>query len=130
VNYPTQLTDQYGFFTVTVGMLPNGTYTWRADDSAYGQHAPNYLANSGTLTLTGAPTTNLEMGTMQAGDANNNNVINLTDFNILKVSFGLGCGQPGYDNRADFTGDCLVNVADFIPLKANFGHGGAPPILP
>jgi hypothetical protein len=127
-NYPTQLTDQYGFFTVTMGGLPNGTYTWRADDATTALHSPNYLANSGTVNLTGAPITNVEMGLMRAGDADDNNVVNLFDFNIVKVSFGLGCGNPGYDRRADFTGDCAVNVGDFNPLKANFGHGGAPPV--
>src|SRR5439155_4531451 len=49
VNYPTQLTDQYGFFTVTLGSLPAGTYTWRADDALSATHAPNYLANSGLV---------------------------------------------------------------------------------
>src|SRR5207244_5233654 len=50
-NYPTQLTDQYGFFTITLGTLPTGTYTWRADDSTSVQHPPNYLANSGVVNI-------------------------------------------------------------------------------
>jgi hypothetical protein len=64
------------------------------------------------------------MGLMRAGDANNDNLVNVSDFNILKVTFGLGCDDPQYDGRADFTGDCIVNVTDFAPLKANFGQSG------
>src|SRR5205823_2869771 len=92
VNYPTQLTDQYGFFTTTLGSLPNGTYTWRSDDATSDQHPPNYLADSGTVDLTGAPITNLDIGLMRTGDANNDNRIDISDFNMLKVSFGLSCG--------------------------------------
>src|SRR2546430_759299 len=55
VNYPSQLTDQYGFFTVTLGSLPNGAYSWRGDDVASTLHAPNYLANSGVVDISGAP---------------------------------------------------------------------------
>ncbi len=133
VNYPTQLTDQYGFFTVTLGSLPRGTYTWRVDDAASAQHAPNYLANSGVVGIGGvggAPLTNVDMGVMRTGDASNDNWVNISDFNILKVSFDSECGSPIYDNRTDFTGDCYVNISDFTPLKRNFGQDGAPPISP
>ncbi len=130
VNYPTQPTDQYGFFTVTLGSLPSGIYSWRVDDSASALHSPNYLANSGVIDLSGQPVTNVEMGLMRAGDANNDNLANIADFNVVKVAFGYGCGDPPYDNRADFTGDCFVNVSDFNPLKRNFGRSGGPPIGP
>jgi hypothetical protein len=130
VNYEPQYTDQYGFFTVTVGGLPNGTYDWRVDDTTTALHSPNYLANAAVVNLAGAPVTNVEMGLMKTGDANDNNIVNLFDFNLLKLSFGFGCADPQYDNRTDFTGDCAVNIADFNPLKSNFGQGGAPPIRP
>ena len=67
---------------------------------------------------------------MLTGDANNDNRVDISDFNILKLSFGYSCGYPAYDRRADFTGDCFVNVSDFNPLKRNFGQDGAPPIGP
>lgn len=128
VNYSTQLTDQCGYFTLTLDSLPNGTYAWRADDSAISLHSPNYLSNAGVVKLTGAHVTNIEIGLAKAGDSNNDDAVNISDFIILKPSFGFGCGNPLYDNRADFTGDCLVNVADFSPLKRNFGQSGSPPI--
>ena len=119
VNYPVQTTDSYGFFTVTTS-LPNGSYTWRVK-------GPKYLANIGVVSLTGSPSTSVEMGLMRAGDCNNDNIINVIDFNILKATFGKGQGDPGYDQRADFTGDNTVNILDFNLLKGNFGQGGSPP---
>ncbi len=121
VNYSTQATSANGFFTVPVHTLPNGTYDWRVK-------GPKFLSNSGTVQLTGSPMTSVEMGTMRTGDCNNDNMVNVADFNILKVTFGKGVGDPGYDDRADFNGDQAVNVADFNMLKVTFGQGGTPPI--
>jgi outer membrane protein assembly factor BamB len=116
-------TDANGVFTVTVVSLPNGDYYWRVKD-------PKYLATSGTVTLTGALVTNVEMGLQLAGDANDTNVVDASDFSILRGTFGKSQGQPGYDDRADFNGDLIVNSTDFSTLKGNFGSGGAPPIAP
>lgn len=123
VNYPTQTTNANGSFTVSVSGLVNGTYNWRVK-------GPKFLANSGQVTLTGAPVTSVGMGLMQTGDCNNDNVVNATDFNILKNTFGMAIGTPSYDDRADFNGDNMVNVTDFNLMKVNFGQGGAPPICP
>src|SRR5207248_649254 len=103
VNYPVQNTDTAGFFTVTLNGLSNGTYTWRVKDA-------KYLASSGTVALSGAPQTNVEMGQQRAGDSNNDNRVNSTDFNMLKLSFGKTVGDPGYDDRADLNGDTTVNT--------------------
>lgn len=122
-DYPAQITDVSGFFTVTLAGLPSGTYGWRVKD-------PKYLASSGTVALAGANTTQVEMGTMRAGDANDTNIVNAQDFTILKATFGKTQGEPGYDDRADFTGDSVVNALDFNLVKNNFGFGGAPPLAP
>jgi hypothetical protein len=79
------------------------------------------------VSLTGAQTTNVEMGMMRAGDCNNDNVVSVLDFNILKATFGKTQGDPGYDARADFTGDNTVNISDFKLQKGNFGQGEAQP---
>jgi hypothetical protein len=123
VNYPTQNTDSSGFFTVSVAGMPAGTYNWRVK-------GPKYLANAGTVGLAGASQTNAEMGLMKVGDCDNNNVINVGDFNILKNTFGKSLGQPGYDARADFNADDVVNVNDFNFQKNNFGQAGSPAIRP
>jgi hypothetical protein len=121
IDYPLQDTDASGYFTVPVGGVPNGTYYWRAK-------GPQYLANSGTLTLAGDPATFFEVGLLRAADANNDNVVDISDFAVLRATFGIACGGGGYDRRADFTGDCVVDAIDFNLLRTNFGLSGAPPI--
>jgi hypothetical protein len=128
VNYPAVATSAGGWFTVTVGGLAPGTYTWRVKGpggAPYTNSSPGFLANSGTVAVTGASYTQVEMGTMLAGDANNDNLVDIIDFNILKGTFGLPAGQPDYDTTADFNGDNIVDVLDFNLLKGNFGHSGA-----
>ena len=123
VNYPTTTTDASGFFTASLSSLPAGTYSWRVK-------GPKYLANSGTVTITGGSVTSVEMGLMLTGDANNDNVVDSRDFILLKRAFGTTSGDPGYDDRVDFTGDLTVNSVDFNLLKRNFGVGGALPLGP
>jgi hypothetical protein len=57
-------------------------------------------------------------------------VDNAVDFAILTATFGKSSGQPGYDNRADITGDGAVTSVDFTWLKTNFGQSGSPPVGP
>ena len=57
-------------------------------------------------------------------------IVSGIDFNILKVTYGKGIGDPNYDDRADFSGDQIVNIVDFNQLKVSFGTAGAPPIGP
>ncbi|MFL5734382.1 MAG: dockerin type I domain-containing protein [Chloroflexia bacterium] len=121
-EYDGMTTDASGSFTVPVGGLA-GAYNWRAK-------GPKYLANSGTVVLSGAPSTSVEMGLMRVGDANGDNVVNATDFTILRGTFAKSLGDPGYDDRADFNGDQAVNATDFALLRSNFGASGAPPIGP
>jgi hypothetical protein len=144
VDYAVVNTDARGYFTVSLGSVPSGVYTWRVK-------GPKYLANASTISLLRAPdaqslkdadssnavpspsqptapNVNVEMGMMLTGDANNDNIVNALDFVIVKSSYGKSAGLPGYDDRADFTGDGVVNVLDFNIVKANFGSMGAPPI--
>lgn len=122
VEYTGLTTDASGFFMVPVSTLPSGTYNWRVK-------GPQYLATCGTVALSGVPTTQQEMGLQSAGDCNNNNVVNITDFNILKNTFALSSGHSGFDARADFNGDGVVSVTDFSLLKNNFDQAGCSPIL-
>jgi hypothetical protein len=121
-NYPVQNTDPSGFFTIETG-LPPGIYDWRAKGT-------KHLANGGSLSLALMAVTSQEMGLQRAGDANNDNVVSIQDFGIIRNSFGRALGEPGYDDRADFTADQIVNASDFNLLRGNFGSLGYPPLAP
>jgi hypothetical protein len=122
-EYPLQNTDHSGFFTISVGTLPAGTYNWRVK-------GPKDLANGGSLTLTGDPETQYDMGFMRPGDCNDDNRVSVQDFTILKATFGKQEGDNDYDDRADFNGDKRVTVVDFLQIKLYFGMEGAGPPAP
>jgi hypothetical protein len=85
---------------------------------------PQHLAQVSSITVYGgAPVYNL--GTLTAGDVNNDNTISLADFSLLAASFNLVVGQTGYDARSDLNGDGSVNLIDFSLLSANFNRFGA-----
>ena len=84
-DFSWQVTDASGNFTITTSLSP-GPYTWRA-------RGPVYLANSGTFTLTQG-INNVDMGLMRTGDLDGNNVVNTTDFTLLKNNFGQGGAPP------------------------------------
>ena len=109
-------TDQNGNFTLPL-TLANGSYNWSIKGS-------KWLANSGVVTLAGGSNAS-EFGTLRAGDANNNNLVNTPDFTILKLAFGTGS-----DPRADFDNNGVVNLQDFTLLKGNFGQAGVTLICP
>jgi len=88
------------------------------------KHA-QHLAASVPVTVS-APTIPVAVGALRAGDANNNNHVNITDYSILAASYGKSSGTAGYDARADFNGDNTVTVSDYSLLAANFGLVGAP----
>jgi hypothetical protein len=115
-------TDASGFVTFPVGSLVAGSYNVRVK-------GPRNLATCGQVSLTGAASTSVEMGTQPAGDADNSNLVSSTDFVALKNSFGKSAGQPGYDARADFDNNDLVTSVDFNLLKTNFGQSGCAAIL-
>jgi hypothetical protein len=119
-SFPNLITDASGFFTVPVTTLPNGVYSWWAK-------GPRWLATGGQVTLSGAPTTAVELGQQRAGDVDNNNLVDITDFSLLRATFGKACGDAAYDGRADSTGDCLVDITDFTLQRGNFGQSGAAP---
>jgi hypothetical protein len=120
LNFTGLTTDASGFFTVTLIGQPAGTYAWRAK-------GPKYLANCGTVPIPYSTFTTIqqEMGTMRAGDVDgtHNNVVNATDFNVLKGVFGQA------STVGDLNNDGVTNSTDFNLLKGNFGQAGCNPIL-
>ncbi|HEX9991191.1 MAG TPA: right-handed parallel beta-helix repeat-containing protein [Chloroflexia bacterium] len=122
-NFTGLTTDASGNFSVAVDNLPNGTYTWRVK-------GPQYLSTSGTVVLNHDLATTVEMGLQPVGDANNDNLVDITDYGILYASFGRTPPDPLYDARADFNGDTLVDITDFTLMRGNFGRIGDQPGKP
>jgi hypothetical protein len=122
-NYTGLTTDASGFFTVTVTGLADGGYNWRVK-------GPKYLANAGMLNLAAGSTSHVEMGLMRVGDCNNDNVVSIVDFGIIRAAFGTTVGDPSYDPRADLNGDNVISSQDINLLRGNIGIGGAPPLNP
>lgn len=58
-----------------------------------------------------------------AGDANDDGIVSLADFLILRSHFG----GPGTFDEGDFNEDGTVSLADFLILRSNFGTGGGDP---
>ncbi len=110
-------TDTSGNFSVDANALPAGNYNWHVKGT-------QYLSSSGgsvAFTPMAVPPT-VEMGLQRAGDANNDNLVDITDFGILYGTFGNYT-----DPRADFNGDQVVDITDFSLLRGNFGQLGNRP---
>ncbi|MEM6751343.1 MAG: alpha-amylase family glycosyl hydrolase, partial [Planctomycetota bacterium] len=59
--------------------------------------------------------------TTLAGDANDDGVVDLLDFDILAQNFGQGPGFLSGPSGGDFNGDGVVDLLDFDTLAQNFG---------
>jgi len=109
-------TDESGNWVI--GDLEPGVYDLYVKGSqTLRRHAPNLVLNVGLNPVV--------IGLLPEGDANGDNCINIVDFSILRLSFGLMRGQTGFDPRADFNNDNLVTIQDFSLMSSNFGDCGA-----
>lgn len=53
------------------------------------------------------------------GDANGDGSISCADLSIVRASLGKRVGQPGFDPRADITGDGVVDIRDMVAVSKN-----------
>ncbi|MEW5691778.1 MAG: lamin tail domain-containing protein [Candidatus Hydrogenedentota bacterium] len=103
-------TNAYGTFTITG--VPANTYTLYAKESHHLRRIKlNVVVNSDTdIGL---------VGTLLAGDANNDNYINLLDGSIIKIGM-----STGYRADADIDGDNDNDQSDLQWVRRNFGDIG------
>ncbi len=90
-----------------------GTY----DITAKSEHT---LMNIRRNVSISSPSTSVDMGTLLEGNANDNDIINISDFGILALTFSKFVGDAGFDTRADFDRNGTVNISDFGLLAINF----------
>jgi len=62
----------------------------------------------------------VDMGTLLEGDANGDDIINISDFGILAVAFMSTSIDANWDERADFDRNGIINISDFGLLAVNF----------
>jgi hypothetical protein len=121
VNGSTQTfpftTDTGGNFTVTA-LLYDGTYHWRTKG---GRHISNSSPADGPDLIVTNGYATLEFGTQRGGNSNadNDNIVNSTDYNIFGRQFNLAGIRS-----SDFDYNHVVNILDFNILKGNFGQAG------
>lgn len=63
---------------------------------------------------------NVEFSSQMGGNANTDDVVNSTDFSVLRSNFGASG-----DKATDFNFDNVTNTTDFNLMRGNFGQGGA-----
>jgi len=110
--------------TFTWGGIPPGTY----DIEVKQAQALSRKASNVTLVAGSNPAINF--GTLLTGDVNNSNAVTLSDYAILRLSFGKCAGEDGYDPRADLNGSGCVTLGDYALLRTNFGMVGPLPTGP
>jgi hypothetical protein len=109
-------TDATGAFVLC--NLPAGSY----DIVAKGY---NTLANRVTGVQLTPGTTQVDLGLLRSGDANNDNHVTILDFSILAATYATSSGDPAFDHRADFNGDGYIDILDFSLLATHFAESGA-----
>ncbi len=110
-------TGSQGTFSLTG--VPAGRY-------ALNVKGQQWLAASQNVDLTTANVSGLALRLL-AGDANNDNSVDSSDFTVLIGAYNSDATIPGsgYDSRADFNNDGSVDSSDFTLLINNFGQVGA-----
>ena len=110
-------TDDSGSFTVDVLA---GTYDLLVKNS----HTLANRQDDITIPENGA-TALIDFGTLFEGDADNDNAVISSDFFILRNTYNMSEGDPGYDDRADFDEDQAVISSDFFLLRNHYNEQGA-----
>ena len=92
--------------------LPIGTYDLTAKSS-------NTLRakNEAIVVLEGETTFNIDFSLL-GGDADNNNIVSMMDFSILRATYGTD------SQEADFNGNGQVDLMDLSILRSNYGVSG------
>jgi hypothetical protein len=72
------------------------------------------------VVVTGGAATTLSGVTLNGGDANDDDIVNILDLSFMGARYLLSCGDPGWDERADINNDCIVNIQDIVLAGSNY----------
>jgi len=111
-------TNADGYFTIE---LPPGTYTAMATIAGYlNAQATNVVVVAGEVTT-------LPEIILPGGDANGDNVIDVSDMATVAANFNLQV--PPADEAADISGNGIVDIYDLVKVGIHFGEEGPIPWL-
>ena len=120
-TYPAALTATTGAATgtFTLSNIPAATYTVSVKGA-------KWLQKNVSVTVANAPAVSALTAVLPAGDANNDNSVDSSDFGVLIGAFNTDASVPGsgYDATADFNCDGLVDSSDFGLLIGNYNQQG------
>ena len=88
-------------------------------------HVNLHLQKAVTISAIAANVSNIAL-TLSAGDANNDNSVDATDFGVLVEAYNTDASiaGSGYDPNADFNGDDLIDATDFSLLVSSYSTTG------
>lgn len=102
--------------------LPQSMVLWAKSRKSLAVEWNDYIFASGTYSIPYA----------YLGDANNDNLVDILDYNIVYNAFGCEAKKDKcYDARGDFDNDLVVDSFDFNVgfQQGQFGEGGAEPLF-
>jgi hypothetical protein len=121
-----------GRYTVVVNGLFTGSYNlWVRAFSEDGSAQPSIqlqgTAQPGSsftyIVKYGSTPGSTVVVTPMPGDRNGDGVVNCSDLDLVKASFGKMTGQTGFDPRADVNGDGTVNILDLSAVARQLPTG-------
>ena len=129
VTFTLRPTDGSAIFTRTVTLASGGGFSLAGlPRKNYQVHVKGklWLAQNLDWDATQGDRTST-LFSLRAGDANNDNVVDIADFGLLVNAYNSSANVPGsgYDASADFTCDGTVDIADFGLLVNNYSISGA-----
>ena len=130
ITFTFRPTDGGASFDRTVALQVNSSFLLSGiPANRYTVHikGAKWLAQNVAFDATTASAANISV-TLRAGDANNDNSVDSTDFGILIGAFNTSAKIPGsgYDATVDFNDDGYVDSSDFGLLIGNFNITGDP----
>lgn len=117
--------------TYNITTAPDGSYVISNVSSGIynlSAKAPIFLSQNQVLieVAENQTTSNINFNLL-GGDCDNNNVVSMMDFTILRAAYGSKVGDPKWDARADFNGNNQIDMMDFSILNSNYGKSGFEP---
>ena len=88
------------------------------------------LMNAKRNVVISAPQTSVNLGTLLEGDANQDNIVDFSDYVILSKCWLASKDLVKYDARTDFDRNGFINLADLCLLAANWLRSSPAEVLP